>query len=280
MGNITDSRKRANTDELQLRQVNALRQVGTYAATLADTTFKQQALDFWKACTEKIGFADTQNGYVSGALFLYDTGVDTQHLQDYEEVGGVGLVYLSWAGLALGAADDADKISNILKAAEEQPGKCEQIIIEKNGASLTINVFAQGFGLASVLGAGPAGGAVYGLVSVGLALSEDRVLDMFGEDDCDNWLNKFDDKAKIKDVDGKVLKLPKEVRQEFEEEEEEEMIYKKMTTLDESQAKKVREDVKTKEFSYFDPYTWGMFHKKNGGSLYATHGHNFSNASH
>lgn len=70
-------------------------------------------------------------------------------------------------------------------------GNCGPDGVGKASVGLTINVLSQGIGLASILGAGPVGGAAFGLISAGIGYGGGKLMDLLPDDDCDDELKDY-----------------------------------------------------------------------------------------
>lgn len=182
--NISKSIKDAVNDESLRRYAVALQQSESHPAVLKKNSFKEKIIKFWEKSTDLISSADEKNGYISGVLLLQP---GQTFLDAYNAAGGVGLVYLSWASLALGFKDNANDIWTI--ATEED---CYDKAM-KARVGLTIRVLGQGVGLLSILGAGPVGGAVFGAIGAGMGYGGNKLMDLLPDDDCDDALTKYDD---------------------------------------------------------------------------------------
>jgi len=93
---------------------------------------------------------------------------------------------VSWAGLAIGLKDDAKLLWDLMS---KNGAKCETKIW-KDDIQLMINVVGQGLGLASMLGGGPIGGAVFGAISAGIGYLEGKLSDVI-PGDCDKELKDY-----------------------------------------------------------------------------------------
>jgi len=279
MHNISESQIRINTASKAVHkivQTHAQPFHDVKAAKIGSKKFAQQLKDFWKQSSEKIADGDTKNGYIDGILFVVDPTTETGAA--YSDMGGLSFEFLSWGGLAIGIADDIDKIQEMMILAQNKD--CNIKLIEK-GKELTINLFGQGLGLASTFAGDPTGGAVFGVASATLSATSEygeklsswlwqttetsvENLDVLEKSPCDDWLKNFAESenpsVEIKEPE-KIEKLPSVFRLQKTEKKEKIEKYKakanaimqeyKATEWTEEKAKKVIKEIE--ERSWFDP---------------------------